>query len=101
MVKVIKITDIVKTTSYNKDGEVIFDLVRDSLMRKEQVSVSFEGIQALNTSFINSAFIELLEDFNFDEIKKYLTFTNSTRQINSIIAKRFKEEVESELLATV
>lgn len=101
MVKVIKITDIVKTTSYNKDGEVIYDLVRDSLMRKEQVSVSFEGIHALNTSFINSAFIELLEEFKFDEIKKYLIFTNSTRQINSIIAKRFKEEVESELLATV
>jgi len=103
MVKnLIVIKNEVNSTSYNKDGDVIFNLIKNALQSKVQVTVSFEGIFAVNTSFINSAFIELLEFFTFEEIKSNLKFINSTKQINSIIAKRFNDEtVGRELLATV
>lgn len=100
--KIIVIKDEVNSTAYNKDGDVIFNLIKNALESKVQVTVSFEGIFAVNTSFVNSAFIELLEFFSFEEIKSNLKFTNSTKQINSIIAKRFNDEtVDKEILATV
>lgn len=102
VVRHIKIKDIVENTSFNKDGEIIFNLIRNSIMDKEHITVSFEGIHALNTSFVNSAFIELLEYFTFEEIKQYVSFVNSTKQINTVISKRFKDEVSGrELSATV
>ncbi|MGY3718642.1 STAS-like domain-containing protein [Sutcliffiella cohnii] len=40
--------------------------------------VSFQEISALNTSFVNSAFIELLNDYDFPFIKENLRFVDST-----------------------
>jgi len=98
----VKIKDIVEETSFNKHGDVVFNLLKNSLSNKEYITVSFEGIHALNTSFVNSAFIELLEHFSFEEIKRYLIITDSTRQINTVISKRFNDEVAGkELSATV
>ena len=99
--RMIKVTDIVNSVSFNQDGDVIFNMIKEALLNCEQVIVSFEGIYALNTSFVNSAFIELLGEFSFEDIKENVMFVNSTKQINSIIAKRFKDELENELLATV
>ena len=99
--RLIKVSDVVNSVSFNRDGEVIFNMIKDALESGERVTVSFEGIYALNTSFVNSAFIELLENFSFEDIKRYVKFVDSTRQINSIIAKRFKDELENEILATV
>lgn len=56
-------------------------------------AVSFKGVTSLNSSFVNSAFIELLNDFDFSYIRQNLKFTNSTAQINSIIKNRFSFEV--------
>lgn len=97
----IKVKDVLNSVSYNQDGEVIFDIIKNALLRKEQIRISFEGIYALNTSFVNSAFIELLEFFSFEEIQRNVKFVDSTKQINQIIAKRFKDELENEALATV
>lgn len=101
MVKIIKVTDLVEKTTYNSDGEVVYNYIRNLLDNGEQVIVSFEDIHALNSSFINSAFIELLENYSFEHIRNNIKFTNSTKQINSLILKRFHDEVNNELLATV
>lgn len=95
---IIVIKDEVNTTSFNEDGDVIFKLIYKLLKDKKHVTVSFEGIYAVNTSFVNSAFIELLEYFSFDEIKTSLDFVNSTKQINSHLAKRFKDEASRKIL---
>ncbi|WP_404336443.1 STAS-like domain-containing protein [Planococcus rifietoensis] len=95
------VKDEVDSISFNRDGDVIFDLIFSAFKRNEKVIVSFEDIYAVNTSFVNSAFIELLEFFSFEEIMKNLKFINSTKQINSTIIKRFKTEVaEKEKLQT-
>lgn len=102
MVNYIKIFDYVDSTSSNKEGEIIFDLVKKALENNQKVTVSFAGIYALNTSFVNSAFIELLEHFSFNEIKNNVNFIDSTKQINMIISKRFKDSlVNNETLASV
>lgn len=100
--RLIVVKNEVESIAFNKDGDVIFSLIHKAFKENQKVTISFEGIYAVNTSFVNSAFIELLEFFSFDEIMKNLKFVNSTKQINSTIIKRFKTEVaEKEKLQTV
>ncbi|MCB5015119.1 STAS-like domain-containing protein [Streptococcus mutans] len=67
-------------------------LVEDTLRAGEEVMVSFEGVSDVSTSFVNSAFINLLENFTFKTIKAKLSFIKSTIQINKLIKERFTFE---------
>jgi hypothetical protein len=90
---IIKILDNVNRCMTNKDGLIIFNLINPLLNNSQQVTVSFHGVDSVTTSFINSAFIELLQYHSFDYIKKNITFSNTTRDINMLIKKRFDFEV--------
>lgn len=95
--KTIIVRDILTSTALNEDGEVLFNHIRASFDKGEKVTVSFEGIAALNTSFVNSAFADLLDYYSFSFIKEYLVIINSTKGINRLIGKRMKEENESKV----
>ncbi|EOB3407744.1 STAS-like domain-containing protein [Enterococcus hirae] len=86
-------TEIVSYAS-NNDGKKLYTLIYRALMDGDNVNVSFKGIDGLSSSFINSAFIELLNNFDFEYIKRKLSFSNSNKQINSLILSRFKFETE-------
>lgn len=104
MVRRIVIKDFVENVATNQDGEVIFLLIKQCLDHGESVEVSFENIFALNSSFINAAFVQLLEHYKFDDIRKYVKFKDSTKQINQLIQLRFKDEISKkndENLATI
>lgn len=89
---VIRALDHVRQCYSNADGQVIFKLILDPIKRGEQVTVSFDGVDALPSSFVNSAFISLLDQFPFDHIKETLRFAGTTRQINEMIRDRFAFE---------
>lgn len=99
---VINVLDHVERCYSNADGEVICTLIHPGLSRNEQVVVSFSGVDSVPSSFVNSAFIALLDDVDFETIRKNLRFINSTKQINEMIKKRFMFEVnERKKLVTV
>lgn len=83
-------------TSYvtNDDGDVLYDKIKAAFDSGEKVKISFQGISGLNSSFVNSAFVQLLEDYNFEFIKRHLMFVDSNKQINGLILSRFKFETE-------
>lgn len=83
----------------NDDGDKLFNLIRNCFYDNESVKISFEGIKGLNTSFVNSAFIRLLDYYEFNYIKDNLTFSNSTKQINTLIQSRFKFETQSKVVS--
>ena len=74
------------------DGAAIHDLIAPVLARGEVATVSFAGVDAVSTSFVNGAFIDLLERFDFDFIKRHLRVVKSTGQINRTIKERFAFE---------
>lgn len=99
---IINVLDHVERCYSNDDGQIIQDLIRHSFKQNEKVVVSFKGVTALNSSFVNTAFIELLNDYEFSFIKVHLGFSNSTAQINKMIKSRFNFEVnERKNLVTV
>lgn len=89
----INILDHVSQCYTHKDGQVIADIITSCLKRGECVAISFQGVYAVPSSFINSAFISLLDDFTFADIRARVTFMDSTKQINELIKKRFDFEV--------
>ncbi|MCW3745379.1 STAS-like domain-containing protein [uncultured Enterococcus sp.] len=91
MVKVNLLNDL-KTFSTNDDGDVLFEILRKNLDAGNKVVVSFEGVHGLNSSFVNSAFIRLLDLYSFDFIKKNVGFESTNKQINQLILSRFKFE---------
>lgn len=91
---VIKIVDYITHCHANSDGDTIFSIIKPMLDKGEKIKISFKNINSVTSSFVNSAFIELLEYFKFDYIKANLNLTNSNSNINRIIKNRFEFETK-------
>lgn len=88
----IRVRDIVDNCSNNQSGLQILSLLEEYLKNDQQIEISFEGIPYVTTSFVNSAFINLLDHYTFDMIKSRMTFKHATVQINQLIKERFAFE---------
>jgi hypothetical protein len=55
-----------------EDGQKVYDLIVTALQRREQVQVSFAGVERLTTAFLNAAIGQLYDNFSDDEIRRFL-----------------------------
>lgn len=94
----IGVSNKLKTYYTNDDGERLFNMIVANLENGDSVELSFKGIDSINSSFVNSAFISLLDRYSFEEIRKKLSFVDTNKQINSLILNRFKFEVNKEAI---
>ena len=83
---VIQALDHVDRCYTASDGEVIRALIHAYFARGQKVVVSFEGVGDVPSSFVNAAFVQLLNDFPADFIRSHLATTNASRQINKMIS---------------
>lgn len=90
----ISVKDIVDNCSDNNSGLQILALIENYFKNNQQVEISFEGNTYVRTSFVNSPFVNLLDNYSFDTIKSHLTFKNTTVQINQLIKDRFAFETK-------
>lgn len=90
---IINISDHVGRCYSNNDGKIIQTILKSHLNKGNTITVSFQNIDGVTSSFVNTAFIELLNDFDFVTVKKSIRFINSTKQINNMIKDRFSFEV--------
>lgn len=91
---VINVSEHVRQCYSNQDGEILFNLIKPLMDKGEKADVSFKDIDSVTSSFVNSAFIELLQYYPFAYIRANLRFSDSARHINEIIKKRFRFETE-------
>lgn len=96
----LSVRDLISDFSNNNaSGEILFQEIKNLFENQESVVVSFQGISEISSSFVNSAFINLLEEYDFNYIRKNLMFSNSTKQINSLIKDRFDFEIKKTLVS--
>lgn len=96
----LSVRDLISDFSNNNaSGEILFQEIKNLFENQESVVVSFQGISEISSSFVNSAFIDLLEEYDFNYIRENLKFINSTKQINSLIKDRFSFEVKKILVS--
>ncbi|MCU5745073.1 STAS-like domain-containing protein [Bacillus cereus] len=88
----INVLDHVERCYSNDDGYTILNEVKKAFLSNQKVTLSFIGATSATSSFVNSALIELLEDYSFDYIRSNLQFVNTNKQINDIIKSRFRFE---------
>ncbi|KIL72505.1 STAS-like domain-containing protein [Bacillus badius] len=91
---IIKVIDQIGRCYSNTDGMMLKQLLLPELQQNKSVTVDFTDIGGTTSSFVNTAFIELLDHFDFAFIKAHLKFINSNSQINNMIKSRFLSEVE-------
>ena len=75
-----------------QEGTKIFKILCDNWNTEETISVSFRDLGAVSSSFINTAFIGLLERYSFNEIKSKLRFVDTMKLHNDLIRSRFEYE---------
>lgn len=85
---VIRIHDHTPTASTYADGQTIFSLIRPKIEQGESVELSFDGILAVPSAFINAAVIQLVEHVPASQIRANLKITDSTKAINELIRSR-------------
>jgi hypothetical protein len=83
----IYIKDIVEDTYTNASGFVLYTVLKPYIESKNCVIVSFEGKLSCSTSFLNSSFGQLIEEFGIDSFKTNIKLTDITKTNASFIKK--------------
>lgn len=76
------------------DGYKLFVAITRELRNCERLTISFEGIDSVSSSFVNASLIPLLDLMPFEEIKNRIAFIKTTPQINELIKSRFNYETQ-------
>jgi hypothetical protein len=86
----IQIHDLVAGANTADQGNMVFPHLRAAMAGGAPFVVSFGEIQTATSSFVNAAFVRLLKDFSFGDIKHRMRVVDSTRQINQMIRTRLE-----------
>lgn len=95
--ELIRILDHVQSCSTYDDGNVIFELIAQHVQHGEDVTLSFAGVSAVPSSFINASIVRLAETVSLAEIRAHLSLSDSTRQINEMVKMRFDHLAAAQL----
>jgi hypothetical protein len=96
---VMKIRDLILSCDTNADGDIVHRALIAHLRGDRSVIVSFSGMDTVTSSFVNSAFVPLLETMSFDELKRRVRFADVTRQIGDLIRRRLAQTAGKNTLA--
>lgn len=90
----IRVLDHVERCYNATDGQIIHDVIEKHWHRGDSVTLSFDGVDSVPSSFVNVALISFLDQYDFEEIKKKLRFVRTSSQINEMIRTRFSFEAK-------
>lgn len=90
----IRVLDFVEQCYNANDGQIIHDVIEKRWHQNDKVTLSFDGVDAVPSSFVNVALISFLDNHDFEEIKRKLRFVNTSSQINEMIRSRFSFEAK-------
>lgn len=89
---VIRVSKLVQGCDTNDDGVIVNRAIVVGLKSPHMVTLDFSGIHNATSSFVNSAFVALLQDFSLAEIRTRLKIVGANRQIASLIRDRMRIE---------
>ncbi len=84
----IKLKDIVSDTYSNAEGYSLYLTLRPYFDNKNKILLSLEEVSAFSTSFLNSSFGQLIEDFGIDTFKSILKLSNLTK-VNAEMVRNY------------
>ena len=89
---VIKVSKLVPGCDTNADGVVVNQAITIGLRQSGVVTLDFTGIHNATSSFVNSAFVTLLQDVSIEEIKARVRIVGANKQIAFLVRDRMRAE---------
>lgn len=89
---VIYVKDHVASCTTNEDGEIILHKIEEAIANSGFAEVDFNGVTNATSSFVNSAFVPLLDRLRFEAVKRILKVKHAHPQIASMIRDRMSFE---------
>jgi STAS-like domain of unknown function (DUF4325) len=86
----IRILEIAGGADTSAQGDLVYAKLIAGLRSSQEILVSFDGVKTATSSFVNTSFVKLLEDWSLDELKRRMRVVHSTRQINDMIKSRLE-----------
>ncbi len=86
MVKLI-VKDITSGTLSNTEGTVLYCAIESALKNNNLIFLSFEGINTISSSFLNSSLGSLVDKYGFNILKDKIKIINYTKPLANIISK--------------
>lgn len=96
---VIRILDIVDRCYSNEDGQAVYHQIKPRVIAGAPFTLSFAGVSAVTSSFVNSALIDLLDSVDFDQIKRTVKITDVSQTVAQVIKRRFTFETQERVSA--
>lgn len=87
---VIFIRNIVDGCDTNAQGVIVRAVLDSQLRDSNPVVLDFSGIFNVTSSFVNTAFVDFIDDHGFDQFKKLVSLKNVNRQVGSMVTSRVK-----------
>lgn len=94
--KIINIKKQVKGTSTNTEGLTLKCILEPYFKNREKVQVSFDKTTPMSSSFFNSSFGELIDEYGYDVFKDIVRPVNITSQHMSLIKQYIQWHNENE-----
>ncbi len=91
---VIKVVDIVDACNTNAQGDALQRAICHALSGDSIVTVSFHGVPNVTSSFVNSAFVQLLTRMPFADFKQRIRVIDANPQIRDMIRRRMVFEAD-------
>jgi hypothetical protein len=91
---VVKVRDIVDACDTSTQGHAVFDQIASNLKAGRDTVLDFNGMHGMTSSFVNCAFIPLLDFLPFDRIKQQLSLVGANRQIMNMLRDRMMIHAE-------
>lgn len=91
---VILIKNLVSSCDTNEQGEAVLRTIIREIDRNDSVVLDFTGVLYATSSFVNSAFVPLLERMTFETIKRKVRVTKALPAVADMIRRRMARESE-------
>ncbi|WP_394707609.1 STAS-like domain-containing protein [uncultured Draconibacterium sp.] len=79
--------DVVGGSFSSSDGYGLYCILKPYFFCDQEVLVSLEGFSVMSSSFFNSSFGELIEEFGIEKFKHIIKFVSLTRSQANLIRR--------------
>ncbi|UTH44292.1 STAS-like domain-containing protein [Loktanella salsilacus] len=85
---VMRVKNLVDNCDTNDQGTVVYNLAASFIRKNMLLTLDFSGVSNITSSFVNSSFVQLADDFGYDKVKSTIVIKGVNRQIANILRNR-------------
>lgn len=92
MAEQLKIVEIIGTKAADDDtkGDMAFSKISELSHSTNEISVDFDGVELVNTAFLNNAIGKLFNPLEFDLVKCHIRITNLSDDMMTLLKESVK-----------